>query len=215
LCTVSPGFAEQIMSILLILCYNGSLVTWTVVSLAVPKFKPLIFSMAGLTLSYAANTPIAAGCRQHSHPWFRVPWDSWPYFTVWRLWEPWDHSLVNCGLLTNFPRWPSLYSLCTDRIGNITSNCSLFLRVYTYLLPWTRVYRAVAWQWLHFLFHYSIVQPSCHNILQRPNKRGLFYICATISYCECRFRIFWPWVSYKSLPHKNAGIWKQNMTCIE
>jgi hypothetical protein len=30
---VSTGFAEQIMPILRILCYNGSLVTWTIVSL--------------------------------------------------------------------------------------------------------------------------------------------------------------------------------------
>jgi hypothetical protein len=31
--------------------------------------------------------------RQHSRSWYRVPWDSWPYFTVSRLWEscnsPW------------------------------------------------------------------------------------------------------------------------------
>jgi hypothetical protein len=50
LCTIynssaSRGFAKQIMSILCILCYNGSLVTWTVVSLTVAKFKLLIFSM--------------------------------------------------------------------------------------------------------------------------------------------------------------------------
>jgi hypothetical protein len=43
--SVSPGFAKQIMSSLLILCYNGSLVTWTVVSLTTAKFKPLIFSV--------------------------------------------------------------------------------------------------------------------------------------------------------------------------
>jgi hypothetical protein len=45
LCTkssVSPGFAKQIMPVLRILCYNGSLVTWTVVSLTAAKFKPLI-----------------------------------------------------------------------------------------------------------------------------------------------------------------------------
>jgi hypothetical protein len=34
-----------------ILCYNGSLVIWTVVSLTTAKFKPLIFSMSGFTLS--------------------------------------------------------------------------------------------------------------------------------------------------------------------
>jgi hypothetical protein len=49
LCTIfksplSPSFAKQIMSLLLILCYNGSLVTWTVISLAPTKFEPLIFS---------------------------------------------------------------------------------------------------------------------------------------------------------------------------
>jgi hypothetical protein len=53
--SVSPGFAKQIMPFLHILCYNGSLVTWTVVSLTTAKFKPLIFSMSGFTLSYTAN----------------------------------------------------------------------------------------------------------------------------------------------------------------
>jgi hypothetical protein len=43
------------MPILLIVCYNGSLVTWTVVSLSVAKFKPLMFSMCGSAISYAAN----------------------------------------------------------------------------------------------------------------------------------------------------------------
>jgi hypothetical protein len=41
--SVSTGFTEQIMPILRILCYNGSLVTWTVVSLTISKFKHLIF----------------------------------------------------------------------------------------------------------------------------------------------------------------------------
>jgi hypothetical protein len=40
--SVSPGFAMQIMLILFSLCYNDSLVTWTVVSLTAPKFKPYI-----------------------------------------------------------------------------------------------------------------------------------------------------------------------------
>jgi hypothetical protein len=44
--SVSTGFTEQIMLILRILCYNGSLVTWTDVSLSATKFKPLIFSLA-------------------------------------------------------------------------------------------------------------------------------------------------------------------------
>jgi hypothetical protein len=49
------GFAEHIMSILRILCYNGSLVTCRVVRLTAAKFKPLILSMSGFALSYAAN----------------------------------------------------------------------------------------------------------------------------------------------------------------
>jgi hypothetical protein len=43
------------MPILRILCYNGSVVTWTVVSLTTAKFKPLVFSVPGFVLSYAAN----------------------------------------------------------------------------------------------------------------------------------------------------------------
>jgi hypothetical protein len=39
----------------LILCYNSSLVTWTVVSLTTAKFKPLIFSMSGFALFYTEN----------------------------------------------------------------------------------------------------------------------------------------------------------------
>jgi hypothetical protein len=46
--SVSPGFGKQIMLISLFSCYNGSLVTWTVVSLTTAKFKPLIFFCVGL-----------------------------------------------------------------------------------------------------------------------------------------------------------------------
>jgi hypothetical protein len=53
--SVSTGFAEQIMPILRVLCYNGSLVSWTVATLTTAKFEPLLFSMSGFTLSYAAN----------------------------------------------------------------------------------------------------------------------------------------------------------------
>jgi hypothetical protein len=54
--SVSLGLAKQIMYVLRILCYNGSLVTWTVVCLTAAKFKPLIFSLSGLALSCAVNT---------------------------------------------------------------------------------------------------------------------------------------------------------------
>jgi hypothetical protein len=53
--SVSTAFAEQIMLILHIFCYNGSLVTWTAVSLTTAKFIPRIFSMSVFTLSYTAN----------------------------------------------------------------------------------------------------------------------------------------------------------------
>jgi hypothetical protein len=53
--SISTGFTEQIMPNLHILCYNGSLVIWMVVSLTTAKFKPLIFSMSGFILSYTAN----------------------------------------------------------------------------------------------------------------------------------------------------------------
>jgi hypothetical protein len=36
-------------------CYNGSFVTWMVISLTTVKFKPLIFSVPGFALTYAAN----------------------------------------------------------------------------------------------------------------------------------------------------------------
>jgi hypothetical protein len=43
------------MPILRILFYNGSLVTWTVVSLTTAEFKPLIFSVSGFALTYTTN----------------------------------------------------------------------------------------------------------------------------------------------------------------
>jgi hypothetical protein len=53
--SVSAGFAKQIMLILRVLCYNGTLVTWKVVTLTTAKFKPFIFAMSGFDLCYTAN----------------------------------------------------------------------------------------------------------------------------------------------------------------
>jgi hypothetical protein len=53
--SVSPGFTEQIISILLTLCYNSISVTWMVISLTTVKFRPLRFSLSVFALSYAAN----------------------------------------------------------------------------------------------------------------------------------------------------------------
>jgi hypothetical protein len=61
--SVSTGFSEQIMPILRILCYNGRLVTWTVVSLNTAKFRRLYF------LWLASPCPIRRTC---SFSWFRM-----------------------------------------------------------------------------------------------------------------------------------------------
>jgi hypothetical protein len=53
--SVSTGFTEQIMPILRILCYNGSLVISTVVTLTAVKFEPLIFYISVFALSYVVN----------------------------------------------------------------------------------------------------------------------------------------------------------------
>jgi hypothetical protein len=54
--SVSRGFTEQIMLVLRILCYNGSLVTWTVVRLTIAKFKSLISSVSGVSKSQLDST---------------------------------------------------------------------------------------------------------------------------------------------------------------
>jgi hypothetical protein len=51
--SVSTGFTKQITPMLRILCYNGSLVTWTVVRLTTTK--SLISSMFVFVLCYTAN----------------------------------------------------------------------------------------------------------------------------------------------------------------
>jgi hypothetical protein len=54
----SPLSVQALQSrspILCILCYNSSLVTWTVVSLTTAEFKSPIFSMSGFALSYTTN----------------------------------------------------------------------------------------------------------------------------------------------------------------
>jgi hypothetical protein len=50
---------------------------------------------------------IAAGPRQHSLSWFRVPRHSWPNFIIWWLWEPSDH-------------------MCQPMVYKVMSLCSLY-----------------------------------------------------------------------------------------
>jgi hypothetical protein len=61
------GFTEQIMPISRILCSNGSLVTWTVVSLTTAKFKTLIFFTLSLSLILrpTVSGPVCLGIK---HP---------------------------------------------------------------------------------------------------------------------------------------------------
>jgi hypothetical protein len=63
--SVSTGFAEQIMPTLRILCYNGSLVTWTVVNLTTAKFKLLTFYRTAAQIAFKI-TPQQGPRRKHS-----------------------------------------------------------------------------------------------------------------------------------------------------
>jgi hypothetical protein len=58
--SVSTGFGKQIIPISHILCYNGSLVTWTVVSLTAAKFQPLT------SQEHFRST--------YSHTWLPITW---------------------------------------------------------------------------------------------------------------------------------------------
>jgi hypothetical protein len=62
--SVSTGFAGQIMPILHILCCNGCLVTWTVVSLTTAKFKPLIVKVK-VTLRLTVSQSVSLGVEPH------------------------------------------------------------------------------------------------------------------------------------------------------
>jgi hypothetical protein len=73
---VSTGFAEQIMPILHMLCCNGCLFTWTVVSLTTSKFKPLF--MSGFTLPSTANMFILMIPWKGHVPVFISPWTRSP-----------------------------------------------------------------------------------------------------------------------------------------
>jgi hypothetical protein len=112
--SVSISFAKQIMPISRSLCDNGTLVTWTVISLTTAKLSLLYFSTLRLSLSWnkapvwglrpdfyycqtvagllmwgalsdqrtGLSFTIAPGPCQCSPFRVRLPWYSWPYFTV-------------------------------------------------------------------------------------------------------------------------------------
>jgi hypothetical protein len=105
------------MPILRILCYNGSLVTWTVVSFTPAKFKPLIFSVSCFALSYTANMFIlrilcefmlvcqsqnyftTGGLPPISSSWRQAPWDSRPSVFCFN----WTLAAI---VLLQHPLWP-------------------------------------------------------------------------------------------------------------
>jgi hypothetical protein len=82
--SLSTGFTEQIMPILRILCYNGSLVTWTVVGLTTAKFKPLLILLPFLLpLAWVSEWVgyITTDGQSASLSWCRAPiWGLWPDF---------------------------------------------------------------------------------------------------------------------------------------
>jgi hypothetical protein len=95
------------MPILRVLCYNGSLVTWTVVSLTTTKFQPLAFSTSGLALPYSANMLVLmtyyycywwGGTNNprycgHFWPIVQTPDDRWGW-----LWSNWWNMPSACPL---------------------------------------------------------------------------------------------------------------------
>jgi hypothetical protein len=79
--SVSIGFANQIMPIIRIICYNGSLVIWEVVSFTTAKFKPLIYSVSDFVLWFCLTS---ASCLHNFYiivyiqkGWRNGCWSSW------------------------------------------------------------------------------------------------------------------------------------------
>jgi hypothetical protein len=93
------------MPSLRILCYNGSLVIWKVVSLTTAKFKPLISSVSGFALFYAANVFILMILYD-----FCLSSAQFCYIIVC-IWKCWRNGC-----------WSSLYSLGTDLTEDTASN---------------------------------------------------------------------------------------------
>jgi hypothetical protein len=137
ICTssVSTGFAQQIMSVLLILWYNGSFITWTVVILAAAELNPLYICVwLRLVLccehvrSHDFMWLLVVACtvflynRMHKEGWkpfASLPYCSWPddIFPCARLVTKWRYStrlLIVIGfggvLFYNFSCRPPLWS---------------------------------------------------------------------------------------------------------
>jgi hypothetical protein len=123
---------------------------------------------------------IAAGPRQRSHSWVRVPRDSWPYFTLSdsrvhqpggpgpRIYIPQDQGdwVPFSSPLTTRRATPTLCGPCADRTENVSSIIACFL-VRETLCPkscslatsvvLSPVYTAVTWQWMYVSQYNGIV----------------------------------------------------------
>jgi hypothetical protein len=97
---------------------------------------------------------ITAGPRQHSDSWFPVPWDSWPYFTVWWLWKPSE-------LLTAWAA--ATYRPSMDWRDNTDSN-SFYIAAYLFTATEIFFTAPLPSNSHLFLFNYSDFQPSCHIV---------------------------------------------------
>jgi hypothetical protein len=134
---VSTGFAKQI--ILRILCYNGSLDTWTVVNLITAKFKLLIFYLQSQSQSYIkTNFESASLSWNKAHlgliavRQLQACWCGALSLTRGRVCLLPDSVSSNTSLdsMYNFTRYKLksvgriIYSFGADHIENTVSNCT-------------------------------------------------------------------------------------------
>jgi hypothetical protein len=163
--SVSTCFSEQIMPILLILCYNGRLVTWTVVSLTTAVFKPLTFSVSGCTILLynriymekilRSQIYVTTNGQSVSLSWRQAPiWDLRPIFFF---------CLTVAGLLM----WGVLSG---ERTG-------LFFTLYK--VPY--IYILHVWLYIHSIYKASISPGSVQQHL--PHRKHIFHYCV---FSRCR-----------------------------
>jgi hypothetical protein len=62
--------------------------------------SPIVFSVSTFLVLMPRMTVLAGW---HSHSWFRVSWNSWLYFTLWRLWESSKSFCVLVRASSNLP----------------------------------------------------------------------------------------------------------------
>jgi hypothetical protein len=101
-----------------------------------------------LSLAFLNPDWLTAGPRQRSDSWFRVPRDSWPYFTFWRLWGAsvcFRTENILClyykGQPIGSPAYWNLMMVCKERthgelrLGSVRV-CVSFLPCVDYISSW-------------------------------------------------------------------------------